>query len=163
MPKLTLLPIGAGSLTDLLPEGAAANFECVDDVTLNNDEDFVYNDTLGTGKRDLYKLNASAIPYGATITSVTIIANLKRLGAGSSNGTVIIKDAGKVKVNPQIVIPTTVSYNSEAKMILLERPYGGVWTKAALAEIEVGLKLNCVSYLGSEIRCSRLRVEVDHT
>lgn len=56
---ITKVPTGAGGLTQWTPNGAGANWQCVDEIPPNDDTDYVSSNTAGN--RDAYAVPTSGI------------------------------------------------------------------------------------------------------
>jgi len=90
---LILRPESAGDSTELTPIGAPANWDCVDDVTLDGDGTYVYSDSNQFGS-DLYNL-ANTSQTGS-IHSVTVWAKVRGTVAGNNRARTVVKTNGVI-------------------------------------------------------------------
>lgn len=78
---LETLPTGAGGETGWTPNGAASNYQCVDEQP--SDDDTTYVSAASAGLRDAYSVPASA-PAGSIIYAVGVHATAREADAGPS-------------------------------------------------------------------------------
>jgi hypothetical protein len=157
-----LRPVAAGYYTNITYQYPDSGYHW-DKVADDNDPTYIYKLNQGY-LYDSYKLEASLIPASSTINSVTVYFRCSgataswdwtyykpflRLGTNDTYGS---------EVAVQGLNPPWTLYNQT-----LDRPGGGNWTVADLADLEVGIGLAAQYQQGNrQSRCTRLYVEIDY-
>ena len=140
MAVVTLYPNAAGDKTNLTPQGAAANWDCVDEHPHNSDTTRVL--LMYTGKydkRDLYNIeDTSQTGY---IMNVKLVVTSRMSSIYSNAMTALIKTHGTEYLGGTIN-PTTQSY-AEYNYSWSNNPYTGVaWTFAEINALQIGISDN---------------------
>jgi len=160
---LTIRPTGAGTYTELDIGGSnppSYNWEAVDEVTANDNVDYVYTDTLiGGYKYDTYTTGASYSDLG-TITSVTIYFRSQVSSVTQTLKTAILTHS--TLYTGDFTVATSWVTNSKT---YTTNPYTGAeWTWDEINNLEIGVSLkppinmcHCSSY------CTQVYAEVNYT
>lgn len=154
----TLRPIANGSYIALSRNTGTQNYQCVDEVSSDDDSTYVYT-TSTSGQRDLYDLPAHSAGSG-TINSVTVKSICRRTSAGGG-GTARLD----VLVGGSLYTGSSaglgVSYAEISRAMATSPATGAAWTWGEIDAMEAGV--NLVAPSGYEARCTQLWVEVDYT
>ena len=126
---------GDGAHSDFSINGAATNYQCVDDTTPDGDTTYVYAEDAGIV--DFYTMNVPAIPSGYVINGLIVSTLARRTNAGiaSALDPSIYRDTYG-SVPSASVVPTTVYKSIQG--YFLEDASGALWTEANLALNEIG-------------------------
>ena len=159
----TLRPNAAGDLTQCIPNGAANNWDCVDETPSDENTTYVNEDGLTATLNDLYNLPATSIPVGSTINSVTVYNRSKRIVAGRGSGKTKIKTNG-VEYNGSSYAPGT-SYGNFSTVYNTNPQTGNAWTIDEINALQIGVVVISSSYLGElvGIRCTQVYVVIDYS
>ena len=150
----TLRPNVAGDATELTPVGETNNYECVDEVTSDEDATYVYCGAMfEEDKYDLYDLPASS--GSGTINSVTVYVRVKTLSPMVS-AYIKIKTHATVYEGDQET--PGFSYVNFSKQWSANPNTGSSWTWAEIDALQIGVRL--VVEDGS-VRCTQVYVEVE--
>lgn len=151
---LYLLPDSDGYYTQLTPEGAANNWDCVNDPVLTPDGDTSrVGSSDNTDKKDAYNLTApDFMGNNQTITSVTVF--FRCTGDGQQAQPFIGFSSTNETTGTLVNLTTTwVTYNES-----LTRPGGGTWATADFTNLQVGIRLK-----GTSQFCTQVYVRVLYT
>lgn len=133
-----LRPTGAGSIAEWTPSGAAANWDCVDEVPHNGNTDYVYIDT--TGKRDLYAM-ADLPPQMLSVDVVQPMIWASLSQAGISYIKPVLKLGASVTEDAQMnIVNVQPTYQIFRGSAIYEKPGGGGWTPADVNNLEAGVE-----------------------
>jgi len=138
MADQTLRPSSAGDETNLTPVGATYNWDCVDDLTPDDDTTRVYENggMSATWKRDLYNLQNSAAD--GTIVRVEVHARIK------NQGYIVLKTGSTVYESDLFSYGADIWGN--AVWHWNKNPETGLaWTWTQIDSLQVGVKL-CGTY-----------------
>ena len=142
MATLLLRPNGIGALSEMTAVGATDNWDCVNEVTADNDT--TYAELTATGQRDFYTIDTSALPYNAVISSVVVTRVMRATVTGNHSF------AGGLRINGIIYWASTGSSNyTNFNWITQNGPTwttnpatGQRWTVAALkGDFQIGHRL----------------------
>lgn len=152
-------PTGAGTYTDLSPNGSANNWACVDEVS-KSEIDYVGISNSASYGIDTYTLqNPSAIGPADTINSVTLCGYFARpLGSGYVEWGFYYK-CGAVEVEKVPDSITSSTYLLKTKAYTTKN--GTPWTLADLNALEAGPTLSGAS--STVVSCCQFWVEIDYT
>jgi hypothetical protein len=157
MATLTLRPNAPGDVTGLARLGGTANWQCVDDVT--PDEDASYVAGPGSPNYDLYRLPAHTVESGV-INSIKVYARVKENESGGATGGIETKTGTHEYawlINDFPTSYTTYSYTWTAN------PETGLpWTWANVDSYQIGVAINKAGK-GSGGKCTQVYCEVDYT
>ena len=167
MAKLFLRPSGTTGTPQLVPSGAAAGWQCVDEVTPDDFTTFVYQycAELGTGGTfiDLYTLQDAAAAVAGVINSVTI----RYRGAVDSTGFAEQYLCGirtGSTTNYLDSIRTSASMTTYTKAWTTNPRVGGAWTWAQVNALLLVAYINVdgddINPAGAEI--TWMEIEVDY-
>ena len=167
MPTETLRPSAAGDAAGLTPSGAAANWDCVDEASADDETTYVRTNGLVSDVADYYNLGASGLT-SETIGSIDVQARVTTSDGtpdANSNSQIGVRLAGTNSLGTKISVfdigagnNVWVTYEESA----LARPGGGAWTVADLADLQVAVLLSEGS-AGPNVRCTQIFVEVNYT
>lgn len=129
----TLLPDGAGNYTQWTPNGAASNFQCVDEVPPNDDTDYVSSATAA--QKDTYTMQAT-IGAPASIPLVVERTLARKTTAGVETYRNLIRSGGTDSPGSTVALSTSYAYYGTPFPL---DPNGSVaWTQAAVDALEAG-------------------------
>ena len=154
-----LRPDADGDEVALLANGAAADWDCVDEASPDDDTTYLSNNTT-TFVYDSLNLQASALS-GETITAIDA---WDRSRVAASPGAQDEKEAG-VRLGGANTMGAVFQFDStlyiDRESAALARPGGGSWAVSDLASLQVriGLRENG----SSTARCTQAWVEVNYT
>jgi hypothetical protein len=126
---LTLVPVGAGSSTQLTPS-AAPNWGCVDEIPPTI-ADHVGHATVGN--KDLYDLAALSPAY--SVRGVRAVGYVLASDAGAKKGRLLCKSGATTGTGSDVTLTTTAQVTST---IFETDPAAGMWTPANLNAAEFG-------------------------
>lgn len=131
---LTRLPNGAGALAQWTPS-AGANWQCVDEVTPNNDTDYVASSNAGD--IDLY---AHSGGLAGTIHSAQVVAMARKDDAGLRQIRDIVRSGG-TNYQGGLVHTLGSGFQSFAEIWEADPNTAAPWTAANLNAAQFGVKL----------------------
>jgi len=155
-----LRPNAAGAYCNIPLESGAVcpnHYQNVDEEPTDESTTCLVNNTT-TEQRDAYNLEASSIPGGSPIKSVTVYFRFRSSDTGIAYGRPGLRISTDETLGTEI--PTTgTSYTTYSEA--LARPGGGSWALADLADLQViiGLKRGTGSNYAN---CTQVYVEVDY-
>ena len=162
MATATLYPAGAGSVTNLTPNGAATNHGCVNEVSVDNDTTYVNKGTIGAGK-DLYTIDANSIGVSDTINSITVYVVARMVTTGrlitSTTGLSIRENATTTDGTSQAL--TTTSYVTKSQTWTVKPSSGTAFTQTDITNLEIGGQINQSN--ANNTRITQVYVIVDYT
>lgn len=132
---LTRFPTGNGSSNDFGVEGAATNWEAVDENPPDGDTSYTFSDEAGD--RDLFTFDP--LPDNVVdVLAVQVSTRARKEGASTANYKVMAKIETDESFGPSIFSGT--SYDT--KFVLLEQqPADIAWSKLAFEDLEIGVEL----------------------
>jgi len=132
----TLRPTNSGSLTELVTDGCAANWQCVADVVPDENSSYVESSAL-TYATDLYQL-AEPIDTTCAIVAVTVYIRAREF-VKTAYAKAVIMTHGNVYEGPVETLDVDfVDYN----MRWTNNPATGLpWTWAEITDMEIGVSL----------------------
>jgi hypothetical protein len=154
MATLYLRPNANGDVIQLLPYGATYNWDCVDDVT--PDDNVTYVLSAGGWNKDLYQLQDTSI--GGTINWIKIWVRCS--GSSSSQGSTTLRTYNRDYDGSAFGIGASwtnyyTQYNTN--------PYtGSAWTWAEINALQAGVRLYA-SDIKYPTLCTQVYIEVDYT
>lgn len=157
-----LRPNGAGFITELTANGAATNWECVDEASHDSNTTYVSNNSSGITKKDLYTINANSIGVSDTINSVTLYIICRCTATGRlivNTGYRYIRENGVSTVGGSNSL--TTSYASYSTTWNTKPSNGSAWTKTDIDNLQIGVQLLVSG--ATESRCTQVYVVVDYT
>jgi len=132
----SLKPVGVGTYAEFTPQGAASNWDCVDEVPY--DVDATYNATNVTGKRDSFDCSNLAAIAGA-ISGVMLSIMARKDDAGSRSLRSLTRVGGADYEGATIPVGTDYRY---ALQVVEQNPNTSTaWTDTAINGAEFGYKL----------------------
>lgn len=124
---VTKLPSGAGAYTNWTPNGAAANWQCVDDNPPDGDTTYVSCSTTGTAGTDEYTMPTA----GFTAAPLMVTARSCVRKDDSATRTLSIGVGGTIGATVGSAYTLTSSYAFTDACISLNPDTSGAWTAAA--------------------------------
>jgi hypothetical protein len=131
----TLYPAGAGNSSQWTPS-AGANYACVDDVTPNDDTDFVSSSTIG--QRDTYTMSNLGGNPPSIVGVQTLLLNRKD-DAGSRQMAAVVRSGGSDYDGASVSVFDTYSYATEIRET--DPGTAAAWTVTGVNSMEAGIKL----------------------
>lgn len=157
MAILILRPDGVGNSTAMTPFGAAANWDCVNEVVSDDDTTYVFTSTP-TGL-DLYAVDNVGITGVDYIQSIRVGIIAKRVGT-AANFFVRIRDGASNY--DDVDTATSAAYVTYYTTPLLEVPGGGgPWTITKLNSLQIGFFVTAIT--SADIRVTQMFLEVTYT
>jgi len=130
-----LYPVSAGTYTDLVPVGSAANWQCVDDPISSPDDDATYNWNYTTGKKDTFNLTSPTwLGTSQNITSVTVYFRHRRTGGATNTAQPWLRLGATDSSGTGI--SSTTSYVTSNQTFA--RPGGGSWVTGDFSTLQAG-------------------------
>lgn len=155
----TLRPNAVGDNSELTPVGDTPNWKCVDEATSDGDTTYVRSSiTDELFYLDLYNIDASAIPAGSTINSVTVYAMIRSIHAtGKALFLIALKKSGGSVQLVAVASPSTT-------YVLNSASFNGI-TQVDLDALQIGVQIASTDYLGTyrQGRCTQVYVVIDYT
>ena len=152
---LTLRPNAAGDKTELAPHGATYNWDCVDEVTPDEDTTYVQTVDNDNPYSDLYNFPNHTTETG-DINSVKLYMRV-RTTSGVNNDRFYIKTGGTAYSYAPDTNWTT-SYATQSHTWTLNPKTGVAFTWTDIDNFQAGFQ----SYYSSVGRCTQVYVEVDY-
>ncbi len=149
-----LRPDGAGTITELIPSGEPANWQCVDDAG-GGDGDSSYVYSSGAAKRDTYRMQDHPSKTG-TIRNVTVNVRVRRVGLGIGSAMTVLRTHGS-EYNGNLGI-LTASYSVRSTTYEKNPFTGEDWTWEEIDNLEAGVRLGS---LGGSSRCTQVWIVVN--
>lgn len=133
---VALLPTGAGESTQWTPNGAAANWECVDDNPPNDGTTYISSATVGA--KDMYTLQS--LPNPGTIHAVQVLTYASKDQAGGRTLQHVVRDtvSGNEISGSQLGPGTT--YHFLASQFDTD-PSGNSWTYTEIDQMQAGVEV----------------------
>ena len=162
---LTLRPEAAGDEANLSPSGAANNWDCVDEVTSDDDTTYVLSDAKSdTFQTDLYNLPDTTVSGKGKINSVTVHINARAGGNIAQTGAYTrIKTNGATHNDSEITLTNT--YTDYYTAYPTNPQTTNEWTWLEVNNLQAGVALRRSAGTGGnkESRCTQVWVVVDYT
>uniref|UniRef100_A0A6M3JX91 Putative tail protein n=1 Tax=viral metagenome TaxID=1070528 RepID=A0A6M3JX91_9ZZZZ len=137
----TIRPNAAGDKTECVLSGAATNWECVDEVTADEDTTYVHSVIDGVQQNiDLYNLDN--IPFTGTINKVTVYVRWRIEGApgGASYNYIMVKTNGSESGGSGLAISNT-SYANVSRELTLNPITAAAWTFTEVQALQAGVSI----------------------
>ena len=150
----TLRPSAPGDETALYPEGAATNWQCVDEAEADDDATYVCGEQE-LDLRDLYELPASS--GSGTINKITVYIRCK-VGL-TEEFCAVVKSDSTVTVSEALGPPT--EWETLSKEWATNPADSEAWEWADIDALQIGVRINAPMF-GSG-KCTQVYVEVDYT
>ncbi|HWR82578.1 MAG TPA: prepilin-type N-terminal cleavage/methylation domain-containing protein [Candidatus Deferrimicrobium sp.] len=151
---ITLRPMGVGSLTELVAEGAAANWDCVKEVTTDDDVTRVKR-SANTYANDVYALADPSFDP-CPIVSVTVYCRARKAQSVGNLKPTIVVNGTQYSGSEQSL---TASYGDYYQQ-WTTNPYTGVaWTWQNITDLEAGVSLQGQN-VNFPAYCTQVWVEV---
>ena len=133
---VALLPTGAGESTEWTPNGAGADWECVDDNPPNEGTTYISSSTVGA--KDMYTL--SSLPNAGTVHGVMVSSYSTKDQAGTRTLTHVVKDtiSGNEVQSTQVAPGTSLHFLSTT---FDTDPSGNNWSYAEVNQMQVGVEV----------------------
>ena len=153
----TLRPNGAGDITEFIATGAPSGWQCIDEVSSDNDTTYV----TGSGGNfvvsdSLYTIEPSSLGSFDNVSSITVRARVKKDGGGDDP---TIELAIKKSGDSTEYYPFPVSVSS-ASYVTTTYPTFPI-TREELDDVQIGARItNTVS---TTVRITQMYVEVNYT
>lgn len=149
-----LRPIGNGNRNELIVSGCVNNFECVNEVTADDDATYL-SGSGGSWKIDTYELANHSTGSGA-IDSVVIHIRCTGPGAQKEAGTYIHANGNDVQ-GTQIDLSSVSTWTDYQTTYASNPVTGSAWTWSEIDNIEAGIGLR------KESQCTQVWIEVFYT
>lgn len=131
----TLVPTGAGAHTQFTPNGAANNWDCVDDGT-SSDGDSTYVSDATVGDIDTYA--CSDVDGGATVYGVQTNHFARKDDAATRQIAPVVRQGSTDYVGSTVTLASTYTYYSQ---LYAQDPTSSNWTAANVNGDEFGVKV----------------------
>jgi hypothetical protein len=132
----TLYPDGVGTYSEWTPVGAAANYQCVDEVQPDFTTTEITTETVGA--RDLYTFQDLDLPGGASVYACQLNALARKNDSGTRQIKPLIRQGGVDYEGPTLTLAADWDYRS---WMLDTDPSGTAWTELNVDGDEYGVKL----------------------
>ncbi len=129
----TIYPTGAGNSTQWTPNGAASNWDCVDEVPPDSDTTYVSDST--PGHIDSYA--CSDIDGGATVYGVQTNLFARKDDAGTRQVAPLIRQSGTDYAGTTVTLASTYAFFSQ---LYNQDPTAADWTPTTVNGDEFGVK-----------------------
>jgi len=131
----SLLPMGAGSSTQLTPTGSANNWQNVNEVPFNN---ATYNASSTVGQRDTYALS-DLVANTTTIYGTQSVAHMQKSDAGLANAKIALKSGASVYYDAtQSLGSSTTAYTQVHET---DPATAAAWTVGNANNLEAGMEV----------------------
>lgn len=170
MATVTLRPNADGSLLEcaIFPVAPSTHYDKVDEVTPNDDTDYVYSRSTPEVVKDCFLKPSSGIPMGSTINSVTIynrgIIYADELGMILGVLKTLLKIAAVIQLGSAQQPDSWTTFSTT----YATSPFtGSPWTVLEVEAVEIGTECASRWSPGAEIAsmalCSTVWVVIDYT
>lgn len=129
----TVMPTGAGAHTDFQPNGAASNYQCVDETTPNDDTDYVSDANPG----DIDTYDFTAIDGGATVFGVQNNLYARKDDANTRQIASVVRQSSTDYVGATKTLSSSYLYYSQ---LYDQDPTSSNWTAINVNADEFGVK-----------------------
>jgi hypothetical protein len=164
-------PSANGDVIELTPNGAATNWECVDEVIFNGNTDYVsWNTQPAPGdftKKDLYHIPNHTTETG-TIKKITVVTKSRCVYRVSIDGEYrqipTIKIGGNIYYGDYGILPLMNNWVTQAHTWTQNPATSAAWTWANIDDLQIGCTLQGVD-TGGEIQsclCSQVYVIITY-
>jgi hypothetical protein len=130
-----LFPSSTGNSTQLTPNGAGSNWQCVDEAPPNDDTDYVSSNN--PGDKDTYGFGNLATASG-TILAVKVYVRAKKDSAGSRAIKTVARSGTTEVDGAANYLSSSYQYYSD---LSTTKPGGGPWTISDVNAAEFGVKV----------------------
>jgi prepilin-type N-terminal cleavage/methylation domain-containing protein len=135
---LTIRPSGIGSFSNLLDENCSPQWQCVDEVTPDEDATYVKGDAL-TFKTDTYLADNHTTESGV-IDSVIVYMRIQGASSGKKARTTIITHG--TQYDGTDIILSSVSTFANYSTTYVTNPFtGGAWSWSEIDNLEIGVSI----------------------
>ena len=149
----SLQALGIGTYDQLF---LAAGADKVTAVNAPDDDNTSYLANTGNPRRESYTLQASAIPAGSTINSITVRARIR------SNGNLgTAQSFLRLGASEQTGPVNSPGFAFTDYTDTISRPGGGAWALADLATVEIGIEHQTGGFFA--ILTTTLEASIDYT
>jgi prepilin-type N-terminal cleavage/methylation domain-containing protein len=148
--KVIIRPDGVGDYTEHITSGCTGNWQCVNDVTSDDDGSYVI---IGSGPWATESYQAEDPIGSGTIDSVVIFILVRSTGPGQLARTTLV-------VNANLYLGGNINLNSSPTYTVFSTAYAtnpdtsSPWTWAELNDIQIGVGLK------DQARCSQVWAEI---
>ena len=133
---ITRMANGPGSFSQFTPTGAAANWQCVDEIPANDNTDYVADSTVND--RDSYTYES--VTFNGNADFVVQWARLSKDDAGAHTVQLSVTDTGNDAFSSSIAVPSSYAYVNGGA--LTSSPNGGAaWSQTVINRTEFGIKI----------------------
>lgn len=130
-----LFPTGAGSSTDMTPS-AGNNWECVDEAVVNDETDYVSEDTVGD--HDSYQFADLPTSTGS-VYGVQLVSDMQKADAGSASAKHVVRSGG-TDYTPGSEHTLGEGYSFYSDLLLTDPDTSSAWTISGVNSAEFGVK-----------------------
>ena len=153
----TLRPVGVGNSSNLVANGCATNYLCVDDVS--TDDDATYVKSIGTSYGADTYATADPTDTACTITSVTVYVRARKLVKTAYAQVVLRTNGADYAGSEETLGSSFVDYSQQ----WTNNPFtGSAWTWTEVTDMEIGVKLRSTKAT-HPARCTQVWVVVAYT
>ncbi|MDF1544886.1 MAG: hypothetical protein P1R58_07260 [bacterium] len=149
-----LYPVGVGTSSQLLDENCAVNWQCVDEVTADDNSTFVKGEGSGWN-RDSYDTQNSTVSTG-TIDSVVVYMVVVGSGGGKKAST-SLDVSGSYYDGSEINLTSVSSYTTYSTTYAVNPNTSSEWSWTDIDVLQVGVQLK------KEAKCTQVYAEVFYT
>ena len=153
----TLRPIGTGTKTQLAANGCTSNWECVDDVTA--DDDNTYVKSSGTSYTTDTYLTGDPVDTSCTITSVTVYIRARRFVKDAYAKLALRTHSTEYMGSEETL---TGSFAEYSKQWTTNPNTGATWTWTEIKDMEIGVSLRSTKAT-HPARCTQVWVVVEYS
>lgn len=153
----TLRPVGVGNSSNLVANGCATNYLCVDDVS--TDDDATYVKSVGTSYLTDTYAAANPTDTACTITSVTVYVRARKFVKTAYAQVVLRTNGADYAGSEETLGSSFVDYSQQ----WTNNPFtGSAWTWAEVTDMEIGVRLRSTKAT-HPARCTQVWVVVAYT
>jgi len=153
----TLRPTGAGTTTQLATDGCTSNWECVDDITSDDNSTYVRSSGTSYGT-DTY-LTGDPVDTSCTITSVTVYIRARKF-VKDAYAKVVLRTHSTEYMGSEETL--TSSFAEYSKQWTVNPNTSGTWTWSEIQDMEVGVSLRSTKAT-HPARCTQVWVVVEYS
>jgi len=150
----TFRPVAAGNHSELTPNGAANNWDCVNDTTSDGDATYV-EVAADANYVDTYKIDATSISDYVTIRSVTVYAVIKTGVVAAGDQKIVVRIGGSNYFSSDLGLGSNAPYTLTSNTWNTNPNTSSGWTKSNLDSLEIGINL-------SYARCTQVYCIVEY-
>lgn len=131
------LPSAAGDSTQWTPHGAASNWDCVNDDSVDDDSSYVSSSTVG--QLDLYQMSNLPSLSGASVRGVLQWMRARKDDATTRAVAQAMKSGATTSLDSDMVLST--SYANRYRILETDPNTSAPWTEAAVNAVQGGQKV----------------------